>query len=215
MSRSHQRKAKQTLLHRSWGAVAHLVGQLATKLEVRDSNPSAGQINLSLLLRVYSALNGLQGLLRAGESKGGEESNGKLPYNAVCQEQPGSYSWFPDAWTKRGYSVYRYYKPALEILGIVAVTSCLTCSSSLNCFSPCDVTSDSRSLLVSGRTLQWCLPEISTALDFSNLWFSVWFFYIASPQQGDLKLSGPPSGQDAGGGAQTHEKRVPADLRAD
>ncbi|GFN81349.1 hypothetical protein PoB_000785500 [Plakobranchus ocellatus] len=35
----------------------------------------------------------------------------------------------------------------------------------------------------------------------------------ASPQQGDLRLSGPPSGQGAGGGAGT--RRVPADLRAD
>ncbi|GFO49586.1 hypothetical protein PoB_007609100 [Plakobranchus ocellatus] len=35
------------------------------------------------------------------------------------------------------------------------------------------------------------------------------------PQQGDLRLSGPPSGQDAGGGAQTRDRMVPADLRAD
>ncbi|GFN75936.1 hypothetical protein PoB_000244200 [Plakobranchus ocellatus] len=35
------------------------------------------------------------------------------------------------------------------------------------------------------------------------------------PQQGDLRLSGPPSGQDAGGGARTRDRRVPADLRAD
>ncbi|GFN74695.1 hypothetical protein PoB_000120100 [Plakobranchus ocellatus] len=36
-----------------------------------------------------------------------------------------------------------------------------------------------------------------------------------SPQQGNLRLSGPPSGQDAGGGARTRDRRVPADLRAD
>ncbi|GFO11453.1 cyclin-dependent kinase 2 [Plakobranchus ocellatus] len=36
-----------------------------------------------------------------------------------------------------------------------------------------------------------------------------------SPQRGDLKLSGPPSGQGADGGARTHDRRVPADLRAD
>ncbi|GFO10218.1 G patch domain-containing protein 2-like [Plakobranchus ocellatus] len=36
-----------------------------------------------------------------------------------------------------------------------------------------------------------------------------------SPQQGDLRLSGPPSGQGAGSGARTHDRRVPADLRAD
>ncbi|GFO29141.1 hypothetical protein PoB_005564600 [Plakobranchus ocellatus] len=41
------------------------------------------------------------------------------------------------------------------------------------------------------------------------------FLYIASPQQGDLRLSGPPSGQGAGGGARTRDRRVPADLRAD
>ncbi|GFN80907.1 hypothetical protein PoB_000741300 [Plakobranchus ocellatus] len=35
-----------------------------------------------------------------------------------------------------------------------------------------------------------------------------------SPQQGDLRLSGPPSGQGAGSGARTRDRRVPADLRA-
>ncbi|GFN73844.1 hypothetical protein PoB_000035000 [Plakobranchus ocellatus] len=37
----------------------------------------------------------------------------------------------------------------------------------------------------------------------------------ASPQQSDLRLSGPPSGQDAGGGARTRDRGVPANLRAD
>ncbi|GFO23376.1 hypothetical protein PoB_004988100 [Plakobranchus ocellatus] len=36
----------------------------------------------------------------------------------------------------------------------------------------------------------------------------------SSPQQGDLRLSGPPSGQGAGSGARTRDRRVPADLRA-
>ncbi|GFN83382.1 hypothetical protein PoB_000988800 [Plakobranchus ocellatus] len=45
--------------------------------------------------------------------------------------------------------------------------------------------------------------------------FILRFLYIASPQQGDLRLSGPPSGQGAGGGARTRDRRVPADLRAD
>ncbi|GFN89262.1 hypothetical protein PoB_001576800 [Plakobranchus ocellatus] len=40
-------------------------------------------------------------------------------------------------------------------------------------------------------------------------------FYHASLQQGDLRLSGPPSGQGAGGGAQACDGRNPADLRAD
>ncbi|GFO19453.1 hypothetical protein PoB_004595800 [Plakobranchus ocellatus] len=41
------------------------------------------------------------------------------------------------------------------------------------------------------------------------------FLYTASPQQSDLRLSGPPSGQGAGGGARTRDRMVPADLRAD
>ncbi|GFO09323.1 hypothetical protein PoB_003582800 [Plakobranchus ocellatus] len=43
---------------------------------------------------------------------------------------------------------------------------------------------------------------------------SLSFLYIASPQQGDLRLSGPPSGQGVGSGARTRDRRVPADLRA-
>ncbi|GFO43617.1 hypothetical protein PoB_007012200 [Plakobranchus ocellatus] len=35
------------------------------------------------------------------------------------------------------------------------------------------------------------------------------------PQQGDLRLSGPPSGQGASSGARTRDRWVPADLRAD
>ncbi|GFN90682.1 hypothetical protein PoB_001718800 [Plakobranchus ocellatus] len=35
------------------------------------------------------------------------------------------------------------------------------------------------------------------------------------PQQGDLRLSGPPSDQGAGDGAGTRDRMVPADLRAD
>ncbi|GFN86219.1 hypothetical protein PoB_001272500 [Plakobranchus ocellatus] len=41
------------------------------------------------------------------------------------------------------------------------------------------------------------------------------FVCIASPQQGDLRLLGPPPGQGADGGARTCVRRVPADLRAD
>ncbi|GFN81138.1 hypothetical protein PoB_000764400 [Plakobranchus ocellatus] len=36
-----------------------------------------------------------------------------------------------------------------------------------------------------------------------------------SLQQGDLRLSGPPSGQGTGDGARTRDRMVPADLRAD
>ncbi|GFN89186.1 Atrial natriuretic peptide receptor 1 isoform x2 [Plakobranchus ocellatus] len=42
-----------------------------------------------------------------------------------------------------------------------------------------------------------------------------WFMYIANPQQCDIRRSGPPSGQGAGGGDRTRDRRVPADLRAD
>ncbi|GFO10317.1 hypothetical protein PoB_003682200 [Plakobranchus ocellatus] len=35
-----------------------------------------------------------------------------------------------------------------------------------------------------------------------------------SPQQGDLRLSGPLTGQGTGGGVQTRDRRIPADIRA-
>ncbi|GFN84310.1 hypothetical protein PoB_001081600 [Plakobranchus ocellatus] len=35
------------------------------------------------------------------------------------------------------------------------------------------------------------------------------------PQQGALRLSGPLSGQDAGGGARTRDRRIHADIRVD
>ncbi|GFN75185.1 ATP-dependent DNA helicase q4 [Plakobranchus ocellatus] len=38
---------------------------------------------------------------------------------------------------------------------------------------------------------------------------------VVSPQQGDLRLSGPPSGHGAGGGARTRDRRIAADIRAD
>ncbi|GFO13838.1 disintegrin and metalloproteinase domain-containing protein [Plakobranchus ocellatus] len=37
---------------------------------------------------------------------------------------------------------------------------------------------------------------------------------VQRPHQGDLRLSSPPSGQGAGGGAQTRDRRIPADVRA-
>ncbi|GFO46101.1 hypothetical protein PoB_007260600 [Plakobranchus ocellatus] len=82
-------------------------------------------------------LNGKLGLLRSGDSKGGEENNDKLSHNAVCLEQSRSYSWFPDSLTKR------------------------------------------RNHLT------------------DRLLMLVWFCDIAIPQQDDLKLSGPLSGQGA------------------
>ncbi|GFO00420.1 hypothetical protein PoB_002692500 [Plakobranchus ocellatus] len=49
--------------------------------------------------KARTTLNGWLGLLRPGERKGGEESSGKLPHDAICEEQFGPYFWFPDAWT--------------------------------------------------------------------------------------------------------------------
>ncbi|GFN92084.1 hypothetical protein PoB_001859000 [Plakobranchus ocellatus] len=40
-------------------------------------------------------------------------------------------------------------------------------------------------------------------------------FRLSSPHQGNLRLSGPPSGRGAGGRARTRDRRVPADLKAD
>ncbi|GFN90065.1 hypothetical protein PoB_001657100 [Plakobranchus ocellatus] len=46
--------------------------------------------------------------------------------------------------------------------------------------------------------------------------FQFSFMNVASPQQGDLRLSGPPSGQGAGGGgARTRDRKISADLGAD
>ncbi|GFN98093.1 hypothetical protein PoB_002459900 [Plakobranchus ocellatus] len=41
------------------------------------------------------------------------------------------------------------------------------------------------------------------------------FQAVVSPQQGGLRLSGPPSGQSTGSGARTCEKMIPAYIRAD
>ncbi|GFO23108.1 hypothetical protein PoB_004961300 [Plakobranchus ocellatus] len=43
----------------------------------------------------------------------------------------------------------------------------------------------------------------------------IWFLYITSPQQGDFRLSSPPSGQGANGRARILDRRVPRDLRVD
>ncbi|GFO15848.1 hypothetical protein PoB_004235300 [Plakobranchus ocellatus] len=55
--------------------------------------------------------------------------------------------------------------------------------------------------------------EIKLTLSF-HMTCRIGCLYIASPQQGGLRLSGPPPGQGAGGGARTPDRRVPADLRA-
>ena len=68
------------------GAVWHL----AINPEVPSSNHSPGQKFFQLPC-VHPALNGLLGLLRFGETKGDEESNGKLPHN-VCRKKSGPYA---------------------------------------------------------------------------------------------------------------------------
>ncbi|GFO44341.1 cyclic nucleotide-gated cation channel [Plakobranchus ocellatus] len=49
----------------------------------------------------------------------------------------------------------------------------------------------------------------------SNVDSLVWFLCIASPQQGDFRLSGPPPSRGAGGDAGTRGRGIHADLRAD
>ncbi|GFO18313.1 hypothetical protein PoB_004481800 [Plakobranchus ocellatus] len=61
-----------------------------------------------------------------------------------------------------------------------------------------------------GGRFEWELPTAGPSR------FPVWFglLWTASPQHGDFRLSGPPSGQGAGGGARTRDRKIPADNRA-
>ncbi|GFN73564.1 hypothetical protein PoB_000007000 [Plakobranchus ocellatus] len=56
-------------------------------------------------------------------------------------------------------------------------------------------------------------PAIAFFVPFKSQEFG--FLYIASPQQDDLRLLGPPLDQGTGGGARTRDRRVVADLRMD
>ncbi|GFO01870.1 dyslexia-associated protein kiaa0319-like protein [Plakobranchus ocellatus] len=56
-----------------------------------------------------------------------------------------------------------------------------------------------------------CAPKRSTSSKHNA---TIMVLMGGCPQQGDLRLSGPPSGQGAGGGARTRDRGVPADLRA-
>ncbi|GFN96272.1 hypothetical protein PoB_002277800 [Plakobranchus ocellatus] len=61
----------------------------------------------------------------------------------------------------------------------------------------------------------WVISEFRPSSIVNSLEvFLVVVFLIASPQQGDLGLSGPLSGQGAGGGARTRHRWVPENLRA-
>ncbi|GFN93990.1 hypothetical protein PoB_002049600 [Plakobranchus ocellatus] len=66
-----------------------------------------------------------------------------------------------------------------------------------------------------------CQPPLSRNRALSYTFFPPlqvrfgWSLCIASPQQSDLRLTGPPSGQGAGGGARTRDRGIPADLGAD
>ncbi|GFO39694.1 hypothetical protein PoB_006619900 [Plakobranchus ocellatus] len=57
-------------------------------------------------------------------------------------------------------------------------------------------------------------PATEGSLQISG-WTRKPLCYRRSPQQCDLRLSGPPPGQSAGSGARTRDRRVPADIRAD
>ncbi|GFO34629.1 hypothetical protein PoB_006113400 [Plakobranchus ocellatus] len=54
--------------------------------------------------------------------------------------------------------------------------------------------------------------DLQKHLTTKRKWFGL--LYTVSPQQGDLRLSGCPSGQGVGGGARTRDRRFPANLRA-
>ena len=63
------------------------VGPLTTNPKVPGLNHNPGPLCPSSKLNLF----------RPGESKGDEESHGKLPHNDVCQDKSGSHSWFPHA----------------------------------------------------------------------------------------------------------------------
>ncbi|GFO15870.1 hypothetical protein PoB_004237500 [Plakobranchus ocellatus] len=50
---------------------------------------------------------------------------------------------------------------------------------------------------------------------FGLICFGLILVFIVRPQQGDIRLSGPPSGQGTGGEVQTPDGGIPPDIRAD
>ncbi|GFO28322.1 hypothetical protein PoB_005482700 [Plakobranchus ocellatus] len=78
----HSLLLQEAVCSRLGGTMAHQVGQLGTKLEVRSSNRRPSRDNFSLVLCVHTTL----GVPRSGEGKDGEESSGKLSQKALCQE---------------------------------------------------------------------------------------------------------------------------------
>ncbi|GFN96386.1 hypothetical protein PoB_002289200 [Plakobranchus ocellatus] len=58
-------------------------------------------------------------------------------------------------------------------------------------------------------------PLSLTELSLNTVFNMISAWRTASSQQGDLRLSGPPSSQDDDDGARTRNRRVPADFRAD
>ncbi|GFO24643.1 hypothetical protein PoB_005114800 [Plakobranchus ocellatus] len=64
------------------------------------------------------------------------------------------------------------------------------------------------------RCHRYCITPVTIVVNTIGL-VVVATVNLAFPQQGDLRLSGPPSGQGAGGGARTRDRKVPADFRAD
>ncbi|GFN77714.1 hypothetical protein PoB_000422000 [Plakobranchus ocellatus] len=71
---------------------------------------------------------------------------------------------------------------------------------------------------MSGVTVRFKFPAGSGGvyiLLHHVMWKGVWYLYTANPQQGDLRLSGLPSGQGAGGRARIRNRGVAEDLRSD
>ncbi|GFO35302.1 hypothetical protein PoB_006180700 [Plakobranchus ocellatus] len=63
---------------------------------------------------------------------------------------------------------------------------------------------------ISATFLRPAMQEAETRLRCLTLFYDAEVCYIASLQQGDLRLSGPSSGQGAGGEARTHDRKIPS-----
>ncbi|GFN94000.1 RNA-directed DNA polymerase from mobile element jockey [Plakobranchus ocellatus] len=63
--------------------------------------------------------------------------------------------------------------------------------------------------------ISWTKKSNEYVLKEANLERSLIKTIRQSPQQGNLGISGPPSGQGTAGGDRTRDRRFPADLRAD
>ncbi|GFN86240.1 hypothetical protein PoB_001274600 [Plakobranchus ocellatus] len=67
----------------------------------------------------------------------------------------------------------------------------------------------------SGIPIRSCSNSSSSGSDNGCSFCVIFLIVGVTPQQGDLRLLGHPSGQGAGSGARTRDRRAPAYLRAD